>query len=80
MRKASTFAAGLALKNNAPHIALEILSSVQRQNYVTIRNLKVLSLIELGRYEDTIPILRTVLDVDSPTSNKGTFCSEVVSI
>ena len=41
MRRAVTFAAGLALNQNAPHVAFEMISGVQQQNYVTVRNLKV---------------------------------------
>lgn len=41
MRKAVTFAAALAINQQASHIALEILADVTRQNYVSIRNLKV---------------------------------------
>jgi pentatricopeptide repeat domain-containing protein 2 len=41
MRRAVTFAAGLALNQNAPHITLEMISSIQQHNYVTVRNLKV---------------------------------------
>lgn len=41
MRRAVTFAAGLALNQNASHVAFEMISGVQHQNYVTIRNLKV---------------------------------------
>jgi hypothetical protein len=41
MRRAVTFAAGLALNQNAPHVAVEMISGVQQQNYVSVRNLKV---------------------------------------
>jgi hypothetical protein len=41
MRRAVTFAAGLALNQNAPHVAFEMISGVQQQNYVSVRNLKV---------------------------------------
>jgi len=41
MRRAVTFAAGLALNQNAPHVAFEMVSGVQQQNYVSVRNLKV---------------------------------------
>lgn len=41
MRRAITFAAALAINQNAPDIALELLFNVPKQNYVTIRNLKV---------------------------------------
>jgi pentatricopeptide repeat domain-containing protein 2 len=45
MRRAVTFAAGLALNQNAPHIAFEMISDVQQHNYVTIRNLKVSAIV-----------------------------------
>lgn len=40
--RATCFAAALAINQNAPHIALEILSVIQQQNYVSVRNLKVI--------------------------------------
>lgn len=66
MRKAVTFAAGLALKQKAPHVALEIISSVPQQNYVSVRNIKIQALIDLNRFEDAIPLLRSILEV-APT-------------
>jgi pentatricopeptide repeat domain-containing protein 2 len=45
MRRAVTFAAGLALNQNSPHIAFEMISDVQQQNYVTVRNLKVSAIV-----------------------------------
>lgn len=68
MRKAATFAAGLALRQNAPHIALEIVSGASQPNYVTVRNIKILALLALNRAEDAIPILRSILEV-APTGN-----------
>lgn len=41
MRRATTFAAGLALNQGEPAIALEILASSRNQNYMTVRSLKV---------------------------------------
>lgn len=41
VRRAISYAASLALKQNAPQVALEILSSSRNANYVTVRNLKV---------------------------------------
>lgn len=70
MRKAATFAAGLALKQSAPHIALEIISSVPQQNYVTIRNIKIQALVDLGRLEDALPLLRSILEVAPTGPNK----------
>lgn len=70
MRKAATFAAGLALKQNAPHIALEIVSGVPQQNYVTIRNIKIQALINLNRIDDALPLLRSILEVAPTGPNK----------
>lgn len=42
MRRAIGFAAALAVSQNAPHIAIEIISSLPKHNYVTLRNLKVI--------------------------------------
>ncbi|GFG39338.1 hypothetical protein Cfor_08291 [Coptotermes formosanus] len=78
MRRAVTFAAGLALNQNASHVAFEMISGVQHQNYVTIRNLKVAALADLGRPEDALPILRTILDTDVPSQRKQTFSEEVI--
>lgn len=41
VRRVITYAASLALSQNAPNIALEILSLSGVSNYVTVRNLKV---------------------------------------
>lgn len=80
MRKATTFAAGLAIAQNAPHIALEILSTSKQQNYLTIRNLKVLALADVGRPEDAVPIFRSVIEsIDTTQQKKHTFVREVVS-
>lgn len=46
MRRAVTFAAALAINQGHPGDALEVVSGVKNQNYVTIRNLKV-KLIEV---------------------------------
>jgi len=78
MRKTATFAAALALAHNAPHEAVEILSTTKQQKYITVRNLKVLALLELGRSEDIIPVLRSVLEADSPQTTKQSFCRKVI--
>lgn len=79
MRKTTTFAAALALAQNAPHIALEIVGTVRQQNYVTVRNIKVAALAQLGRADDALPVLRSVLEVHDPSQNKHTFTKDVVS-
>ncbi|XP_018562396.1 pentatricopeptide repeat-containing protein 2, mitochondrial [Anoplophora glabripennis] len=79
MRRATTFCAGLALNQGQPGIALEILTSARNQNYTTVRNLKVVALAELGRVEDTLPILKSLLNEDIPDNNTvHTFNSDVL--
>ncbi|KRT81619.1 hypothetical protein AMK59_4963 [Oryctes borbonicus] len=64
-RRAVTFFAGLLLKHNKADVCLEILSTVQNQQYTTIRNLKVLTLTKLNRLDDTIPILKSILQIEA---------------
>lgn len=84
IRKTITFFAANAINQNSPHIALEVIMSVRNQSYVTLRNIKVVALCDLGRIIDTLPILRSVLSLDRPVSSapavKQTFCRDVVSI
>lgn len=80
MRRSATFMAGLALAQNSAHIALEILCTSSQQNYITVRNMKILAMLELNRIEDVVPILRSALEINPsrfPT-NKHTFCKEVL--
>lgn len=78
MRKATAYAAALALAQNQPGIALEIVGTVTKGNYVTIRQLKILALITMGRLEDVVPIFRLVLEIGGPLERKQTFCREVI--
>lgn len=83
IRKTITFFAGNAINQNSPHIALEVITSVRNQTYVTLRNIKVVALCDLGRIVDALPLLRSVLSVDQPLSGaptiKQTYCRDVVS-
>lgn len=77
MRRAITFAATLAIKQNAPHIALEIVGTARQQQYVTVRNIKVLAFTNLGRPDDALPILKSVLQGTDETT-KQSFTKDVV--
>ncbi|CAH1393853.1 unnamed protein product [Nezara viridula] len=77
MRRAGTFAAALAIQQGAPDIALEIITSLRQQGYVTTKNLKISALADLGRPDDAIPLLRTVLETDR-AADKSTICEEVL--
>lgn len=78
MRKATAFAAALALKHNQPGIALEIVGTVAKGNYVTIRQLRILALTVMERLDDLIPVFRTVLEIGGPLEKRHTFCREVI--
>ncbi|XP_044735137.1 pentatricopeptide repeat-containing protein 2, mitochondrial-like [Chrysoperla carnea] len=78
IRKACTFMAGLALNQGKPQIALEVLSNINNQTYMTIRNLKVAALSEINRLEDVIQILKSVLEIDRPGQQKFTFNIDVI--
>lgn len=78
MRKTTTFAAALALAQNSPHVALEIVSTVKQQNYMTVRNIKVVALAQLGRGDDVLPILRAILEGHDPVLSKHTFSKDVI--
>lgn len=84
IRKTITFFAANAINQNSPHIALEVITSVRNQAYVTLRNIKVVALCDLGRIIDALPILRSVLSLDQPLSSgspvKQTYCRDVVSV
>ncbi|XP_066153588.1 pentatricopeptide repeat-containing protein 2, mitochondrial-like [Euwallacea fornicatus] len=69
MRRATTFLAGLAFNQGKPDIALEVLASARNQNYTTVRNLKLAALAEIGRVEEVIPILKSVLNEDVPNKD-----------
>ncbi|XP_050539963.1 pentatricopeptide repeat-containing protein 2, mitochondrial-like [Daktulosphaira vitifoliae] len=85
IRKTVTFFAANALNQNSPHIALEVISTIRNQAYVTLRNIKVVALSDLGRIQDVLPILRSVLSLDQPSDSyniavKQTFCRDVINI
>lgn len=77
-RRAATFIAALALSQNAPHIAAEVISNVGAQKYVTVRNIKAAALADLNRLEDAVAVLRQAVQVDNPNQVKVTFTKDVV--
>lgn len=52
----------LAIKNNASEIALDILSTIQRDKVMSIRSLKILAYMNMERYLQIIPILKEVVE------------------
>lgn len=79
LRRVSCFAAALALNCNNPHICLEILSSVNNQNFIIVRSLKALAYCALGKISDAQATLATILIADIPNAAKHTYPHDVVS-
>jgi len=80
MRRATTFLAALAIKQNSSHIAIEILSTIKEARYIDIRCLKVLAYTDLKRFTEIVPILRTSLEHDRPNAQKECYFRDVVCI
>ncbi|KAK7579627.1 hypothetical protein V9T40_000256 [Parthenolecanium corni] len=77
LRRAACYLGALALKQNSPHVALEIVSALSSQNFVLVRSIKACSFCALGRIEEVITILRSVLTFDAPNIPKQTFPVDV---
>ncbi|KMQ97547.1 pentatricopeptide repeat-containing protein 2 [Lasius niger] len=78
MRRASTFLTALAIKQNSPHIAIEIVTSMRESRYIDVRCLKVLAYTDLKRFTEIVPIFRTSLEFDRPNANKETYFQDVI--
>ncbi|XP_043801119.1 pentatricopeptide repeat-containing protein 2, mitochondrial-like [Apis laboriosa] len=52
----------LAIKNNASELALDILSTLQREKIMSVRSLKILAYMNLQRYLQIIPILKQAIE------------------
>lgn len=51
---------------------MEILALTPQSNYITVRNLKLLTLAELDRLDDIFPILRAIVNRDRPKMGAST--------
>lgn len=78
LRRANTFMAYLALNQNMPHVSLEVLGTLKGQNYVSVRALKTLALAQMRRFDDVVPILRSILEQANPMQNKQTIPQDVI--
>jgi len=73
MRKTTTFLAALAIKQDAPHIAIEIMSTIRVSRYIDVRCLKVMAYTELKRFTEIVPILRMSLENDKEVLKEAYF-------
>ncbi|GAB1600052.1 pentatricopeptide repeat-containing protein 2, mitochondrial-like [Argonauta hians] len=68
--RALCFAAMLALKQEKPAVALEMISLRNDDFQIVLKNIRALCYTKLNRIEDTFPILRSILQHDSPYKNR----------
>lgn len=78
--RASSFVAALALEQNRPEIALEIISNVGHRQNTLVRNIKAMAFARLKRFEDAYQELRSVLYEFNATdrSNSAKILPDVV--
>jgi len=69
----------LAIRQNQPKNALAMLSRSNQQNYITVRNLKVLALAKMGNFTDAIAILRSGIYSHDQLTRQRTILKDVVS-
>jgi len=79
MRKTITFLTALAVKQNAPDIAIEIISTIRRSRYIDVRCLKVMAYTDLKKFTEIVPILRMSLE-DDTRDVKEVYFYDVVCI
>lgn len=60
--RASCIVAYLLLSHGSPNEALEILSTVDKQNILCIKNLKILIYAHMNNYLSIIPLLKSLMD------------------
>lgn len=68
----------MALKQNAPEIALEVLSTLQKQYFINVRCLKLLAYMKLHNYIHIIPLIKKTLERDMDGNVKHTYFADVV--
>ncbi|CAG2170684.1 unnamed protein product [Oppiella nova] len=65
-RKTVCLFAALALNQNQPNIALEVLSMITQTNYITVKNLRLMALSDLKRFDDLFITLKLIINRDVP--------------
>lgn len=74
-RRVITYIANLALKQNSPEVALEILAGSQKPGYIDNRCLKVLAFCHLKRFVDIITMFRQTIE---RKERKENYFSDVI--
>lgn len=76
--RATALLASMALKQNAPEIALEVLSTLQKQYFINVRCLKLLAYMKLHNYIHIIPLIKKTLERDMDGNVKHTYFADVI--
>ncbi|XP_076293301.1 pentatricopeptide repeat-containing protein 2, mitochondrial [Lasioglossum baleicum] len=76
--RSTAITSALAIKQNAPDVALELIAAIQKQQYITVRCLKVLAYMNLQKYVQIIPLFKHLLETDNSSPFKHTFYSHVI--
>ena len=76
--RSTTLLAALAIKQNSPEIAVEVLSTVRRQHFIDVRCIKVLAYMHLKKYVQIIPLFKQTLEQDTTPTNRQTYFADVI--
>lgn len=68
----------LAMKNDKPDVALDVLSAIPLERVMSIRGLKMLAYVHLGRYIQIIPLLKYGLDQSGIHKKSRYFFADVI--
>ncbi|XP_066582450.1 pentatricopeptide repeat-containing protein 2, mitochondrial-like [Prorops nasuta] len=77
-RRALIYMAMLALNQNKPDIALEIISAIKMTRYVDVKNIKVLVYLKLKRYTEITILFKECLFNENPQTRREVFCLDVM--
>lgn len=76
--RSTAIVAYLAIKHNAAEDALELISTISRENSMAVRCLKVMAYTHLGKYLSIIPILKNSVEHDVLMPHRFGFYADVI--
>ena len=79
-RRTIYFIAALALKQNRPEIAVELIARAQRPQYITSRCIKLEAYAQLKRFDEILMIFKQATTTDSPSGQKRSFFMDTVTV
>lgn len=77
-RRAISLLATLAIKQGAPHVALEILSNIKNIRTIDVRCIKLLAYTHLEKFVEIIPVLRRTFEYLTPDGRKEVYFYDVI--